>query len=64
MKFRFKIESDLKEKINVLLTALKIAKINVNVIRCNDASEIIVLYEEYRTKGVEITFASYGLIAK
>ena len=55
-----KSKSELKSKMMDLLTDLKIASIDVKIIRCNNASENKVFYEECRSKGMNIRFEFSG----
>ena len=58
--FFLKSKSELKNKIMVLLTDLKIAGINIKFIRCDDSGENKALFEECRSKGIGITFEFSG----
>ena len=44
----------------ILLNDLKIASIDVNIIRCDDAGENKAFYEECRSKGINIRFDFSG----
>ena len=44
----------------ILLNDLKIASIDVNIIRCDDAGEHRAFYEECRSKGINIRFDFSG----
>jgi hypothetical protein len=55
-----KSKSELKSKMMVLLTDLKIASIDVKIIHCDNSGENKAFYEKCRSKGVNIRFEFSG----
>jgi hypothetical protein len=55
-----KNKSDLKSKVMSLLTDLKIAKINVKYIRCNDSGENKALFNACQAQGYGVKFEFSG----
>ena len=55
-----KAKSELKNKMLVLLTDLKIAGINVKFIRCDDSGENLAFQKECKVKGINIKFEFSG----
>jgi hypothetical protein len=55
-----KTKGDLKVKVMTLLTDLKIACVDVQIIRCDNSGENEALYEECQSKGYGIKFEFSG----
>jgi hypothetical protein len=60
LEFYFKRKSDLKEKVNTLLTDLKIAGLNVKFIRCDDAGENVSMKSDQDIKSFGVKFEFLG----
>jgi uncharacterized protein (UPF0335 family) len=56
LEFVFKEKSDLKGKFITLFTDLKIDRLDVKFIRCNDSGENKTLFDECQSKGYSVKF--------